>query len=42
MTEIDKILSTLQTIAWVWMCMRYLVSPLFHFILARASKEKNT
>ncbi len=26
-TDIDKVLSTIQAIAWVWMCMHYLVQP---------------
>lgn len=31
--DLDKVLSTVQAIAWVWMCMHYLVPPLMTLIL---------
>ena len=37
--DIDKLLSTAQAIAWVWMCMHYLVSPLLGLLMHRVHKS---
>ena len=39
MSDIDKVLSTVQTIAWVWMCMHYLLPPMIHLLMRRALGE---
>ena len=39
MSEIDKILSTVQAIAMAWLILHYCVGPVIHFAIVMATKE---